>query len=67
LRRYWRPRNATENMEAVIWYWIGSDGKVQITDEVEVAEKALHEHKQVWGCNKMEIDLGLLGVKKDVA
>ena len=53
-------------MIAVIWYWIDGDGKVQITEDVKVAEKALHEHKQVFGCNKLEIDLGLLGVKKDV-
>jgi hypothetical protein len=51
-------------MIAVIWYWLDGAGKVQVTHDVKIAEKALKEHKQVWGCNKENIDLGLLVASK---
>jgi hypothetical protein len=53
-------------METTTWYWYWlDDGKVQITEDANVAEKALREHKQIWGGCNGNIDLGPLGAVGD--
>jgi len=45
-----------------MYYWLDGEGKVQITEDPEVAEKALHEYKQIWWGNKVELEmLGAVG------
>jgi hypothetical protein len=43
-----------------LFYWLDDKGVVQTTEDPNVAEKALHEYKQIWGSNKGELELGLL-------
>jgi hypothetical protein len=51
-------------MKTIIWYWIDKNNTIQTTEDATEAEKAFKEHGHIYGCNKMEVELGLLGMKK---